>query len=377
MRDFVKVPALSGIVTIKWECKGNDYLATIQYCNTNKKAVNVYGINVILPYGVPYEIFELTNDEYKKPDDRFEYIPVFMLADKEGYYSRKCPVCNKLFRTKTASVKICPYCGITNLPQSFITEEQENYIKDYTKVYLDSLKIKQDIVFDLDLLNEIDDMSKQKYYFYEKKQQTTFKCSKCGLETNIIGLYAYCPVCARRNSLQILNKQLELLQNRIDNPRYTADEREERDEEWREITKQCVSSFEAFARDIINEIKMIIPMLPSRKKMFEKISFHNPTLASEKLEKYFGINIFDGIGKNDKIFIHKHFLRRHIYEHCGGIADQEYILKAKEKSLKVGQLIREKRSNLSRLIYLVKRMASNLDRDFHLFAIEDREHSVE
>ena len=373
MGDFTKVPALCGIVTIKLDGASKDSLVTITYRNTNKKRVKIYGINSILPYGVPYAIFECTDAEYKKPDDKFDYIPVFMLADIEGYYSRKCPSCNKYFRTKTTTVKMCPYCRIVNQAHFFITDEQLNYIKDYTKIYINAVNTKQNVVFDLDLIKEMENSAKPEYNFFEKKQQTTFTCDKCGLETNIMGLYGYCPNCGQRNSLKVLENQLEQLQKRVDVTRYTTSEREERNGEWREITKQCVSYFEAFARDMIFETKIIVPTLPKRIKILGKISFHNPIRANEILEKCFGIDLLDGIDKKNQRFIEKRFLRRHIYEHRGGIVDQKYIDKTKEKSLKAGQLLRETRSNLSTLINLVKKMAINLDKDFHSFAIEDRD----
>lgn len=373
MADFQKVPALCGLVEIKIDCTGDSSLVTILYRNTNKKAVKIYGVHAILPQGVPYGIFECDGTPYKKPDEKFDCIPVFMLADREGYYSRRCPSCNKLFRTKSAVVRICPYCASTFLPQSFLTEEQLNYIKDYTKIYIESLNTKQNSIIDLDFIKEKSNASEQEYYFFEEKQQTTFKCDKCGLETNILGIYAYCPVCGKRNTLIIIENQLQQLQNRVDNPRYSTKEKKYRDEEWREITKQCVSYFEVFSRDIVNEITKIVPMLPKRQKLLEKINFHNPIDASELLNECVGINFLDGIDNKEKIFIKKRFLRRHIYEHCGGIADQQYIDKADEKSIKTGQLIRERASNVLTLIDLVRRMALSLDRDFHLLSLVERD----
>jgi len=373
MVDFQKVPALCGLVEIKIDCTGSSSLVTISYRNTNKKAVRIYGVNAILPYGVPSEFFEYDGTPYKKPDEKFDYIPVFMLSDIEGYHSRRCPCCNKLFRTKSAVVRLCPYCALTFLPQSFLTEEQLNYIKDYTKVYIEALNNKHDSIFDLDHIKEKNDTSRGGYYFFEEKQQTTFKCYKCGLETNVIGLYAYCPVCGRRNTLTIIENQLQQLQNRVDSPQYSTKEREYRDEEWREITKQCVSYFEAFSRDIVSEITKTVPMLPKRQKLLDKINFHNPVIASNLLYECIGINFLDGIDKKEKIFIQKRFLRRHIYEHCGGVADQHYIDEAKEKSIKTGQLIRERPSNVLTLIKLVRKMAINLDRDFHLLAVIGRD----
>ena len=54
------------------------------------------------------------------------------------------------------------------------------------KIYIESLNTKQNSIIDLDFIKEKNNASEQGYYFFEEKQQTTFKCDKCGLETNIL-----------------------------------------------------------------------------------------------------------------------------------------------------------------------------------------------
>ncbi|WP_139181556.1 hypothetical protein [Pelosinus fermentans] len=78
-----------------------------------------------------------------------------------------------------------------------------------------------------------------------------------------------------------------------------------------------------------------------------------------------GIDILHGISEKDKEFIKQRFLRRHIYEHNAGIVDQEYLDKSQDTSVKLGQIVREKSSNVTSLIKLVRQIAVNYDKEFH------------
>ena len=48
--------------------------------------------------------------------------------------------------------------------------------------------------------------------YREPKLETEVVCEKCTLHYTIYGVFGFCPDCAVHNSLQILNKNLELVQ---------------------------------------------------------------------------------------------------------------------------------------------------------------------
>jgi hypothetical protein len=59
------------------------------------------------------------------------------------------------------------------------------------------------------------------------------------------------------------------------------------------------------------------------------------------------------------------FHRRQVHEHNGGVADEKYIVDSGDKSVRLGQEIRESQSSAHKLIGLVAKMAENLHRGFH------------
>jgi hypothetical protein len=63
----------------------------------------------------------------------------------------------------------------------------------------------------------------------------------------------------------MLDESLSRLRDRVTNPRYSESERAAREREWREITKQCVSDFEGFGRDLV-EILARLPAVSGQSK---------------------------------------------------------------------------------------------------------------
>ncbi len=57
--------------------------------------------------------------------------------------------------------------------------------------------------------------------------------------------------------------------------------------------------------------------------------------------------------------------RRHVFEHNAGVIDRRYIERSGDEDAVEGNLLRENRENVHRLIGLLVRMASNVETDFH------------
>jgi hypothetical protein len=60
------------------------------------------------------------------------------------------------------------------------------------------------------------------------------------------------------------------------------------------------------------------------------------------------------------------FHRRHVYEHNGGEADEEYIRESGDTEVRPKQALRESQDTVHRLIGLVLKIAANLHHGFHL-----------
>jgi len=77
------------------------------------------------------------------------------------------------------------------------------------------------------------------------------------------------------------------------------------------------------------------------------------------------IGVLDRVKKEDLAFLKMMFQRRHVYEHNGGGVDQKYIDQSGDKSMRVGQAIRETRSNAERFCDLLQLLSQNLHEGFH------------
>jgi hypothetical protein len=83
------------------------------------------------------------------------------------------------------------------------------------------------------------------------------------------------------------------------------------------------------------------------------------------MRTYFDIRLLKEFKAEEVKFLNLMFHRRHVYEHCGGVADQRYLDEAGDESIRLGQALRETKSNAQRFGALLKNMAANLDEGFH------------
>ncbi|MGC2422779.1 MAG: hypothetical protein WA666_00270 [Nitrospirota bacterium] len=367
--EFQEIGHCGGKITFHIKDEEGKRLYSVSFEHISSSGpISLFGVYALVPQGIPVSTIKMGGiGQPWSPPPISPCIPVFIASDRQGFYGRNCPRCDQYFRTRCAPSEYvgpttCAYCRLKAPTHEFLTEAHRRYIAYYVKIFGDAYNNGVDITIDMDAVANETTAEKPQYYYSEESQQTRFKCD-CGVETDILGQYGFCPSCGRRNSFQVLENILNDLESRVLNPKFSYEQRRERDEEWRHVVKLCVSSFEGFARDILKFL-VELPMTPTRKKQVGEINFHNPIKSGEKLEAYFGIDMFKGIGEDDKEFMRKRFLRRHIYEHNSGVADDDYISESGE-ALRKGQLVRERSSNVSHLVELVRILATNLDEGFH------------
>jgi hypothetical protein len=120
--------------------------------------------------------------------------------------------------------------------------------------------------------------------------------------------------------------------------------------------------FEGYGRDLLDQLRTI-PATPSRKKAMSEIGFHDPIKAGESIKTIFDIDLLRDLGNEERNSILTRFKRRHIYEHCAGVADEEYV--KFDSPVRLGQLVREKSSNVATLIGHIRTMMRNFDEGFH------------
>ena len=82
------------------------------------------------------------------------------------------------------------------------------------------------------------------------------------------------------------------------------------------------------------------------------------------MKRAFDINMLQGMD-GDRDFINRMFLRRHVYEHDGGVATARYVRESGDSEIEEGVIIRETVENVHRLISCLNRMAKTIETDFH------------
>ncbi|WP_312475758.1 hypothetical protein [Neobacillus sp.] len=284
-------------------------------------------------------------------------IPIYVFSDKEGYFGKSCPACKGYFRTDSGGEEIyCPYCSHFDNTLSFLTETQQEYIEIYIKTVLIALQEKSDIEIDLD--NIIANLSNNSspFVYSEERQQRSNKCKSCKIRYDILGEFGCCPNCGKLNTFEVFNESLSRLLKRLNN---SSLEQETQSSEWADVLKNCVSEFEAMAKDINKEL-LRIPATPSRKEAISRISFQRISEANESLSKWFDIDFLKGISNEDRIFINRCFNKRHILTHNSGVVDDKYIKNTDDTTVRLNQKIYVEKDEAIKIINLLRSTGKKL-----------------
>lgn len=242
----------------------------------------------------------------------------------------------------------------------FLTPPQKAYISHYITTLNEGLgdvapgeAIK--IVIDMDeIANAVPGEPRPDFYYPSTAQQTQFNCKTCNSFNDVRGRYAYCASCGWRNNIASLKVAFARIRERLTEAELAP----------AEAVKQAVSEFDSTARDFIDQLKARTPMKKSRRDQLQDLLFHSIDRPDEIMKKAFDINMLQGM-ESDREFIKRMFLRRHVYEHNGGVATARYVCESGDDDIEKGTMIREKVENAHKLISCLNRMAKNIEVDFH------------
>ncbi len=275
-------------------------------------------------------------------------------TDEHGLIGRECPVseCEGYFKIKLGTgLKgpnlpcYCPYCGHESSQDHFWTKEQIEYaksiaiskisdalVKDFKKY---EFEVKPSGPFGIGISMKFQPGPQAPIRYYrEKSLETNITCDSCGLEYSVYGVFAYCPDCGNHNSLQILNKNLDLmkrqmalaeLQQDIEFKRYLMED----------ALENCVSAFDAFARQ---SCRLCANKSTDPEKAIS-ISFQNLNRANSKLKTLFGIDLHRNVSDSDWKMINLQFQRRHLISHRAGVVDADYLSETGENGNLLGKRI--------------------------------------
>lgn len=358
--EFVLIPHCGGKVTFTFERSERGVQASASHVFESPFPASMFGVWA-LPNG---KVVGTGATGWQgpgvPPPPSADAIEVQIASDRESMFGRHCHQCDKYFRTNSAPFlwrQTCPYCGTRAPTHIFTTPAQARYVRHYVGKLFEGVNTDaSEITIDLDEISDAaaKGIEKPTFYYEGEKQQLKFKCESCKTYTDVLGHYAHCCCCGTKNNVAVLRNSLERIKGQASAHAKPSD-----------LVKLAISEFESCGRDYVEQLAKRIPATPKRKQRIALIRFHDTARFSHELKEIFDIDPQQGISPDDLEFARIRFFRRNLYEHRGGIVDQEYIdLSGEQKRL--GQALRETDANVRSLCDIILKMAANIHESFHL-----------
>ncbi|MBC7427661.1 MAG: hypothetical protein H7336_03555 [Bacteriovorax sp.] len=315
-----------------------------------------------LPQGIPVGMIRLGGIGQEFNSAPFpNCFSIFIASDVEGKFGHECPECKGYWRSSGPSAikqTTCPYCGVLGDGFQFLTKGQRIYIERCCQLIGEKLDSPESCEASISMDEVADsagrDVEKPTFYYAEESQQKRFNCISCECYNDILGRFGYCSRCGKHNGLSELSEELNRIKQKIISSG-----------EFENCLREAVAIFDSVGRSYSKQFAGRIPMTEKRTKEWERKLFHSLDGIAEALDNNFDIGLFKGFHPDDKQFIRKMFLRRHVYEHNGGVVDDRYIKESGDVSVRSGQAIRESSDVVNRTIALIEKMGKNLDEGFH------------
>ena len=299
--------------------------------------------------------------------------------DKDGYMGRECPTCESYFKV-TPGTGIttgkppchCPYCGKVGSSNEFFTKAQIRYAKSVafnkiTDAVLSDLKelefdIKPRGGFGIGMSMKVEGRPHPIRHYHEPKLETDVNCDQCTLRYAIYGVFAYCPDCGLHNSLQILNKNLELAVKQL--VLASGVEGELSGQLVSDALENVVAAFDGFGREIcrLHASKATNP------SQAEGISFQNLAGAQKNLQLLFNIGLASSLPGSDWDFLCRSFQKRHVLAHSMGIVDEKYLSKTGDPHAKLGRKVPIVPGEVSTMVGLVRTTGAHLAKCLRLLS---------
>ncbi|MEI7847868.1 MAG: hypothetical protein WCK35_18855 [Chloroflexota bacterium] len=281
------------------------------------------------------------------------------IPTQDGFVGRECnnPSCKKYFQVFTDSLDdafICPYCGTESANSELWTSDQKLYIQQVAEE-----KAKEYALAEIDKMfgNFARKMRSNKFIkikhtptnyrvkhvianYSEKKVDTELICPECNFRFQVYGIFGYCPKC-RTENIKIYDANLAIILKEIS-------ESQDSQRALRHAYSDLVSTFEQFCRKKaltnINEIPR----------------FQNLKDTRDYFKKHISKDIYSGIAITDQNQLRKTFLKRHLYEHNGGIVNARYIQSFPEDRGYLDQLAPLSEDELFISAQILRRILGNL-----------------
>jgi len=257
--------------------------------------------------------------------------------DETGLIGRECPEpsCESYFKIQPGTGLNgedlpchCPYCGHKAGQNKFYTKAQVEYAKSVVlnKVSgallkdLKSLEFNHKVQggFGIGISMKVSGIPIPVQRYQEEDLETEVVCAKCTLRYMIYGVFGFCPDCGVHNSLQILEKNFEIIEKLL-----TIAETQEAPVAQQLIEnalEDCVSAFDGFARETCRVFgeKAVHP------KKVAELRFQSIKTAAEKVLEEFDLSFTDAVRADEWVDIQRAFQKRHLLAHKMGVVDEGY-----------------------------------------------------
>lgn len=294
--------------------------------------------------------------------------------DENGFIGRECPQSNCLgyFKVKPGTGLSgddldchCPYCGHTEKYDSFHTSEQIEYARSMTRRHVADLlhselkrmefRSRPSGPLSLSISVEVKRGHRPALHRYrEKELETEVVCESCTLHYAIYGVFGYCADCGSHNSLQILNKNLELAKKEI--ALAATLEGDLAVHLTGDALENAVSAFDGFGRETCR-VRAAKAAVPARA---ENISFQNLVGVRQRLVEQFGYDLATQVPLEDWEFACRCFQKRHLLAHKMGVVDDAYLQATGDTRVVVGRKVVIEANEVIRLVAILKMMGAHL-----------------
>jgi len=314
-----------------------------------------------------------------------DHFSISIQPDENGFTGRECPnsTCEGYFKIELGTGLKgeglpchCPYCGHTEGHDHFWTKEQIEYAKSVaTRKITDALhkdlkkmefNHKPKGAFGIGISMKVKRGRQTPIHYYrEKKLETEVVCGICTLRYSIYGVFAFCPDCGERNSIQILAKNLEVVGKMLDLA--SGADMDVAEKLVENALEDCVSAFDGFGRELCR----LHAQKATNPAKAEGTSFQNIEGAKASLSSLFGHDISAHVTADEWQTAVRGFQKRHVVAHKMGVVDQAYMDRTNDPAAVVGRKIRITEADVRSTAAVVQKIARGFAKGMATFESEE------
>lgn len=295
--------------------------------------------------------------------------------DAEGLVGRECPVpeCEGYFKIQFGTGLKgkdlpchCPYCGHEAGQNKFFTKAQVEYAKSVVlnKVTDALLKDLKGLEFNhpprgtfgIGISMKVTGQPRPIRRYREKQLETEVVCDQCTLRYTIYGVFGYCPDCGVHNSVQILNKNLDLVEKilAVANTQETALAQNLIEN----ALEDCVSAFDGFGRETCR----VFSSKATKPEKAIEIRFQNISNTRERVRELFAVDFASNLTDDQWAEVQRAFQKRHVLSHKMGVVDEAYLSATGEPRSLLGRKVPLAGSEIDELIVRLRALGLELFR---------------